>query len=203
MRADRPGLLYTSSPSHDIACMHALQAVHIDEALERAQRFADIGADVLFIDALESAEEMRRFAADLPGAAARVPKMASMLEGGGKTPVLSQRELARMGFTLVAYPLSMLGVSVRAMQNALVVRARSPAPPMHASCWQQQRDFDYALACARRARCAVHPPPCVLAVIMVCDSGMHESPCLQVCTRCLGQPGCMHAHDARAIIHDY
>ena len=100
-----------------------MQAVHIDEALARAERFADIGADVLFIDALETTEEMRRFANDLGGAAAGVPKMASMLEGGGKTPVLTQQELARMNFKLVAYPLSLLGVSVRAMQSALVVCA--------------------------------------------------------------------------------
>ena len=100
-----------------------MQAVHIDEALERAERFAEIGADILFIDALESAEEMRRFANDLRGVASGVPKMASMLEGGGKTPLLTQQELARMNFKLVAYPLSLLGVSVRAMQSALVVRA--------------------------------------------------------------------------------
>lgn len=102
-----------------------MQAVHIDEALERAERFAEIGADILFIDALESAEEMRRFANELRGVAGGVPKMASMLEGGGKTPLLTQRELARMNFKLVAYPLSLLGVSVRAMQGALRVRASS------------------------------------------------------------------------------
>ena len=57
------------------------------EALWRAAAFADAGADVLFIDALASVEEMAAFCA-LPGAAARLPKMANMLEGGGKTPIL-------------------------------------------------------------------------------------------------------------------
>ena len=50
-----------------------VQAHDLDEALARAQAFAEAGADVLFIDALESTEEMREFAA-LRGAA--VPKMA-------------------------------------------------------------------------------------------------------------------------------
>lgn len=45
--------------------------------------------------------------------------MANMLEGGGKTPILAPAELEDMGFKLVAYPLSLLGVSIRAMQTAL------------------------------------------------------------------------------------
>lgn len=39
-----------------------------------------------------------------------------MLEGGGKTPILNPLELEETGFKLVAYPLSLLGVSIRAMQ---------------------------------------------------------------------------------------
>lgn len=39
-----------------------------------------------------------------------------MLEGGGKTPILSPIELADIGYKLVAYPLSLMGVSIRAMQ---------------------------------------------------------------------------------------
>ena len=46
-------------------------------------------------------------------------QMASMLEGGGKTPPVHPRQLAEMGFKLVAYPLSLLSVSVRAQQAAL------------------------------------------------------------------------------------
>jgi 2-methylisocitrate lyase-like PEP mutase family enzyme len=39
-----------------------------------------------------------------------------MLEGGGKTPILSPFQLEELGFKIVAYPLSLLGVSIRAMQ---------------------------------------------------------------------------------------
>lgn len=45
--------------------------------------------------------------------------MANMLEGGGKTPILPPEELQALGFSLVAYPLSLLGVSIRAMEKAL------------------------------------------------------------------------------------
>ena len=45
--------------------------------------------------------------------------MASMLEGGGKTPILTPQQLEAMGFKLCAYPLSLLGVSAAAMQVAL------------------------------------------------------------------------------------
>jgi Phosphoenolpyruvate phosphomutase len=97
------------------------QAEALEEALERAERFAAAGADIVFIDALESAEEMRRLG-ELRGYGAAVPKMASMLEGG-KTPLLRRSELEALNFKLVAYPLSLLGVSVRAMQRALQVWA--------------------------------------------------------------------------------
>ena len=56
-------------------------------------------------------------------------QMANMLEGGGKTPILPPSELEAMGFKLCAYPLSLLGVSVRAMEEALagLKRGRLPA----------------------------------------------------------------------------
>ena len=45
--------------------------------------------------------------------------MANNLEGGGKTPLLLPQQLEDMGFKLCAFPLSLLGVSVRAMETAL------------------------------------------------------------------------------------
>ncbi|GBF93122.1 hypothetical protein Rsub_05851 [Raphidocelis subcapitata] len=89
-----------------VARTDARQAESLEEALARAEAFAEAGADVLFIDALASVDEMRAFCG-LGGAAAGVPKMANMLEGGGKTPILSPEELEGVGFSLVAYPLSL------------------------------------------------------------------------------------------------
>lgn len=58
-------------------------------------------------------------------------QMASMLEGGGKTPILAPAQLQAMGFKLCAYPLSLLGVSVRAMEAALagLKTGAVPVPP--------------------------------------------------------------------------
>eukprot|EP00244_Chara_vulgaris_P008199 TRINITY_DN3138_c0_g1_i2.p1 TRINITY_DN3138_c0_g1~~TRINITY_DN3138_c0_g1_i2.p1 ORF type:complete len:325 (+),score=56.41 TRINITY_DN3138_c0_g1_i2:352-1326(+) len=104
----------------------ARQAVSLAEAFWRVQAFAEAGADVVFIDALASVEEMKSFCRDVcPG----TPKMANMLEGGGKTPILNPQELEEVGFKLVVYPLSLLAVSVRAMQNALQTLKKGEIPP--------------------------------------------------------------------------
>jgi hypothetical protein len=56
-----------------------------------------------------------------------------MLEGGGKTPILSPFQLEELGFKIVAYPLSLLGVSIHAMQvfslprSCIVIFSKSPA----------------------------------------------------------------------------
>jgi 2-methylisocitrate lyase-like PEP mutase family enzyme len=108
-----------------VARTDARQAMDFQEALERAQRFADAGADIVFVDALESAAEMRTFCAEISGA----HKMANMLEGGGKTPILSPSELEAMGFKLCAYPLSLMGVAVSGMQDALRSLKKGEIPP--------------------------------------------------------------------------
>ena len=99
-------------------------ALSLDEALWRVRAFADAGADVLFIDALASIEEMKAFCAVSP----KVPKMANMLEGGGKTPILSPAELQEIGFSLIVYPLSLIGVSMLAMEDALIAIKSTGAP---------------------------------------------------------------------------
>ncbi|KAL3506649.1 hypothetical protein ACH5RR_032031 [Cinchona calisaya] len=109
-----------------VARTDSRQAVSLEESLWRSRSLADAGADVLFIDALESKEEMKAFCEVSP----LVPKMASMLEGGGKTPILNPTELEETGYKLVAYPLSLMGVSIRAMQDALTAirGGRMPSP---------------------------------------------------------------------------
>ena len=60
---------------------------------------------------------------------ARHGQMANNLEGGGKTPILSPAELKDMGFALVAYPLSLMGVAAAAMRKALQgIRADGSVP---------------------------------------------------------------------------
>ncbi len=96
----------------------ALAASHgevaaLDEALWRLNAFADLGADVLFLEAPCSEAELRRFCREVPGW-----RMANMLEGG-ITPLLPPDALAALGVRLAAYPLTLLSCAAAAMQAAL------------------------------------------------------------------------------------
>ncbi|KAK7272855.1 hypothetical protein RIF29_13895 [Crotalaria pallida] len=107
-----------------VARTDSRQAVSLEEAFIRTRAFADVGADVLFIDALASKEEMKAFCEICP----QIPKMANMLEGG-KTPILNSQELEDIGYKFVVYPISLLGVSIQAMQDALTAIKRGGVPP--------------------------------------------------------------------------
>jgi 2-methylisocitrate lyase-like PEP mutase family enzyme len=103
--------------AHDILVLARTdaRAVHgFDEALARMRDFAAEGADILFLEAPQSEDEMRRFCAALPDK----PCMANMVLGGA-TPVLPPAELERLGFRLAAYPLVLLSAAIAAMQQAL------------------------------------------------------------------------------------
>lgn len=108
-----------------VARTDSRQAVSLEDSLRRSRAFADAGADVLFIDALTSRDEMKAFC----GIAPSVPKMANMLEGGGKTPMLTPIELEDLGYKLAAYPLSLISVSIKAMQDALSAIRKGRIPP--------------------------------------------------------------------------
>lgn len=84
-----------------------------EEALWRAQAFADLGADIVFLEAPQSEAEMERFCREVPG-----PTMANLVEGGD-TPLLPPSRLEEMGFAIAAYPLTLLSSAVRAMTDAL------------------------------------------------------------------------------------
>lgn len=84
-----------------------------DDALARARGFLDTGADGTFVEAPRSVEEMRRYCDETPGV-----KLANMLEMGD-TPILRPEELKEMGYTIAAYPLTLLSASVRAQEEAL------------------------------------------------------------------------------------
>ncbi len=94
----------------------------LDEALWRAEAFANLGADLVFVEAPRSEEEMRRICASVP-----VPQLANLVEGG-ETPLLSQRELAQIGYKIAAYPLTLLSASMRAMREALRALERGATP---------------------------------------------------------------------------
>jgi 2-methylisocitrate lyase-like PEP mutase family enzyme len=102
----------------DILVLARTDARHdhgLDEAISRAARFAELGADILFVEAPHDEEEMRRVCEELPG-----PKMANLVEGGD-TPLLPHAVLRQLGFSIAAYPLTLLSCAMRAMVEALEV----------------------------------------------------------------------------------
>jgi len=84
-----------------------------EAAIERANRFAEAGADVLFVEATESADEVRR----LPKVLDRPQLMNIVI--GGKTPALDQAELAQLGFGIVLYANAALQGAALGMQRSL------------------------------------------------------------------------------------
>jgi len=83
-----------------VARTDAVAVEGLDAALARAERYIDAGADVLFVEALRSADEMRSAVARIAG---RAPLLANMVEGG-KTPVLPAAELEALGFSIAIFP---------------------------------------------------------------------------------------------------
>ena len=83
-----------------IARTDAVAVEGFGRAVERAARYRDAGADVLFVEAPKTRAELARIAAAL---GAGTPLMANMVEGG-KTPPLSATELEDIGFGLVIFP---------------------------------------------------------------------------------------------------
>lgn len=96
----------------------------LDEALWRANAFKEAGADILFVEAPQSEEEMARITRDVPGI-----HMANMVEGG-KTPIPSDARLAELGFRLAIFPLSLMSAAMNAMQKVLddMSAGRNPDP---------------------------------------------------------------------------
>src|SRR5256714_1006267 len=82
-----------------IARTDAVAVEGFERAIERAARYAQAGADMLFVEAPKSRGELARIAKALPG----VLLMANMVEGG-KTPILPAAELEQIGFALVIFP---------------------------------------------------------------------------------------------------
>lgn len=104
------------------------RAVHgFEEALARCRDFEAEGADIIFLEAPESEDEMRRFCA-----AMKRPCLANMVPGG-KTPILPAAELERIGYRLAVYPVMLLSAAISAMQASLIALSAGPGaqlPPM-------------------------------------------------------------------------
>lgn len=94
-----------------VARTDAVAVEGLEPALERASLYAEAGADVLFIEALRSIEDMKKAVARFGG---KRPLLANMVEGG-KTPVLAAEELEKIGYSIAIFP----GGTVRAITFSL------------------------------------------------------------------------------------
>ena len=85
----------------------------LDDAIERGKYYKKIGADLIFVEAPKSIEEMKKI-----GKSINAPLVANMIEGGA-TPISSTATLHKMGFQLVLYPLSILYANTFATMKIL------------------------------------------------------------------------------------
>ena len=97
-----------------IARTDAVAVEGIDAAIRRARAFRDVGADVLFVEALESSAQLDLVAAAVAG----MPLLYNVVEGG-RSPILTDDVLAAAGVGIVIHPITLLLESMRAQQAAL------------------------------------------------------------------------------------
>jgi methylisocitrate lyase len=96
-----------------IARTDARAVEDFDRTVGRAQRYMEAGADAIFPEALQSAEEFRDFASEID-----LPLLANMTEFG-KSPLHSFKDLAQFGYRMVIFPQSAFRVSMKASQKLL------------------------------------------------------------------------------------
>ncbi len=97
-----------------IARTDARQSEGLDGALRRAEAYQKAGADVLFVEALQSEEEMAKACAEIDA-----PMMANMADGG-LTPILDAKTLGDIGYAFAIYPSMTSLVAASAMETALI-----------------------------------------------------------------------------------
>lgn len=93
----------------------------LDAAIARARRYGELGADVCFVEAPRSIDELQRIAAEVP-----YPQLANMLLGG-TTPILGADELEQLGFKIMVDPIATLlacGAAVQKLASTLLKNGR-------------------------------------------------------------------------------
>ncbi len=100
-----------------VARTDAADATGIEDAILRARRYLDAGADWIFPEALQSREQFESFADSVDA-----PLVANMTEFG-KSPLFSVKELAELGYAVALYPVTLLRISMKAIEMALATIA--------------------------------------------------------------------------------
>jgi len=97
-----------------VARTDARAILGLENALERGNAYKEAGADILFIEAPRTRDEMQEICKNFPD----TPLIANMVEGG-KTPYLSGKELTDIGFSIAIYPITTLLASTGMVEQVL------------------------------------------------------------------------------------
>src|SRR5262249_43265705 len=119
----------------------------------------EAGADVLFVEAPESEDEVVAVAKAFPD----VPLLLNWAEGG-KTPPLSRERLQELGYSLILFPLTALFIATHAMRGELVQPPRPGSPPPIMASLPRFAVFPHTQGAAgsrkdRPGFCPLAPPP--------------------------------------------
>ena len=96
-----------------IARTDARAVTSLEDAIDRGNRYAEAGADVIFVEAPQTLEEIHRVAREV-----KAPLLANMVQGG-KTPRVPTDELERLGFKIAIFPAVCMAAAVPAIERAL------------------------------------------------------------------------------------
>ena len=96
-----------------IARTDARAVTGLDDAIERGNLYAEAGADVIFVEAPETEDEIHRVAREV-----KAPLLANMVSGG-RTPAMKVDELERLGFKIAIFPAVCMAAAVAAIEQAL------------------------------------------------------------------------------------
>jgi 2-methylisocitrate lyase-like PEP mutase family enzyme len=113
----------------DLVIIARTDAVAVDglaAAIDRAKAFAEAGADLLFVEAPASEEDIATVAAELRGVAPLVFNWAE----GGKTPPLPAERIAELGFSLILYPIGTLLAATAGIRTLLASLRRDGVPAL-------------------------------------------------------------------------
>ena len=97
-----------------IARTDAKAVFGLDEAISRARDYVKAGADMIFVEAPRSRDELRKIASSI-----EAPQMVNLVEGG-KTPLVTIKELEEMGFKIASFSGSSQKIAIRAIQKFLL-----------------------------------------------------------------------------------
>ena len=124
----RPAVSYAAEQD-DLRVMARTDAVAVEgfeAALDRGRAYADAGADMIFIEAPESRDQLGRVPKAFEGRGALT--VANMVEGSPKTPYTSPKELHEMGFDMAMFPIGSFLAGFGASRSYLEALCRGEAP---------------------------------------------------------------------------